>query len=96
MTSFTFGLKAALLTPAGVFVVCCLLAPPLLETIDSTIIPTALDVLALYTALPVLGWFSVAIAVIWYTFVGCGTPVVVNLSSWEVWIASWYLINGFF
>ena len=94
-STFTNGLRLTFFTPAGFFVFCCLLAPPLLELIDVEITATPLNHFNLYTATPVLFFFAVATGVIWYTFVGSKTPVV-ELSGWEVWIASWYLINGFF
>ena len=94
-STFTNGLRLTFFTPAGFFVFCCLLAPPLLELVDVEITTTPLNHFALYTATPVLFFFAVATGVIWYTFVGSKTPVV-ELSGWEVWIASWYLINGFF
>ena len=94
-STFTNGVRLTFFTPAGFFVFCCLLAPPLLELIDVEITATPLNHFNLYTATPVLFFFAVATGVIWYTFVGSKTPVV-ELSGWEVWIASWYLINGFF
>ena len=94
-STFTNGLRLTFFTPAGFFVFCCLLAPPLLELVDVEITATPLNHFNLYTATPVLFFFAVATGVIWYTFVGSKTPVV-ELSGWEVWIASWYLINGFF
>lgn len=92
---FQNGLTKAFLTPPGAFVVACLLGPPLLELIDSTITKTSLSYWSLFTAWPVLLWCSIALGLIWYTF-HVPTSALANLTKEETWIASWYLINGFF
>jgi hypothetical protein len=93
-SQFVHGLKYAFLTPAGFFVLCCFLAPLLLKWVDPTITDDPLNYSSLFTAKPVILWFSICFLVIYHTFQD--KEKLDYLVPSEVWIASWYLINGFF
>lgn len=80
-----------LISPGFAFLAACLALPIILEPI----LPLGQPLGTAYIlAWPVLLWTSLAFAVITVTF--CDERKLKKLSTRESYIASWYLVNGFF
>ena len=92
-TSKQHYLLDVLLSPAGIFMLFCLLMPPMLEFMLPMDKPLPIGV-EYWFAMPVCIWLSIGMAVV--NFTQSNKKAVKTLSKAETWIASWYLINGCF
>ena len=86
-------LLSIMLSPAGLFMACCMLLPPILEVVLPMDKPLPIGV-EYWFALPVCLWLSIGMAVVIFTH--SDKKAVKELSKVDSWAASWYLINGCF